>query len=308
MYFSFNSDLLPHISFMNKCTTPANWIHPRRTSSEYILFIVLSGEMYLQEDDSRYILKAGDYIFLQPGHMHCGYQASQCEYYYIHFQSECLTGWDCHENPQIMQIITENNRLAYQCDPFNEDLYHNYKLFVPKDRHIYSRSIMQQIHVHMNEITLMEKKQIPHYKLNCSSHFIEIMILFSRDFVSHILPSTQGKSYSANSQKMQALINYIHINYAESISSQEIEEQFHMNFDSLNRLFKQETGFTIFRYLRQVRLNHARELLTTTQLKLSEISEYTGFCDQYYFSRAFKQEFGVSPKKYAHDSMKNHKA
>ena len=107
---------------------------------------------------------------------------------------------------------------------------------------------------------------------------------------------------------MQALINYIHINYAESISSQEIEEQFHMNFDSLNRLFKQETGFTIFRYLRQVRLNHARELLTTTQLKLSEISEYTGFCDQYYFSRAFKQEFGVSPKKYAHDSMKNHKA
>lgn len=299
MYFSFNTTILPHVSFMNKCKTANDWTHPKRTSSEYILFMILSGEMYLQEDDSRYILRQGDYIFLQPNHTHFGYKPSQCEYYYIHFQSTCLNSWDCQEIPQIMQIIVDNNKLAYHCDPFSEDLYLNYKLFVPKDRHIYSPSILQQIIIHMNEIALLEEMQIPHYKLNCSSRFIEILVLISRDFVTHILPKHRSKSHYENSQKLHALINYIHIKYAEQITSKEISEQFHINFDSFNRLFKQETGLTIFHYLRQVRLNHARELLTTTQLKLCEISERTGFCDQYYFSRIFKQAFGVSPKEYA---------
>ena len=72
-----------------------------------------------------------------------------------------------------------------------------------------------------------------------------------------------------------------------------------MNFDSLNRLFKQETGFTIFRYQKKVRLKRACELLVTTTLKISEISDQTGFCDQYYFSRVFTQEYGMSPKMFA---------
>lgn len=299
MYFSFNSHILPHVSYMNKCITPKNWTHPRRISSEYILFIIISGEMYLQEDEQVYILHPGDYIFLHPHHVHHGYKPSQCEYYYIHFQPECLTPWDCEEIPQITQIIIDNNRLAYQCDPFSDDLYTRYKLFVPKDRHIYTQSILEQINNHMNESLLLQEKQMPHYKMNCSAHFIEIMALLSRDFVAHILPEYQHKQYYENRQKVHALINYIHIKYAEQITSQEISDQFNMNFDSLNRIFKHETGFTIFHYIKQVRLNHARELLTTTQLKISEISEYTGFCDQYYFSRTFKHAFGISPKQYA---------
>lgn len=299
MYFSFNSTLLPHISFMNKCTTANQWKHPKRTATEYVLFIILSGEMYLQEDENKYILQQDDYIFLQPGHTHFGYKASQCEYYYIHFPENCLIGWDCHEIPQIIHLITENNKLAYQGDPFSDDLYTKYKLFVPKDRHIYSHSALQQIGMYMDEIILLEKKQLSHYKLVCSSLFIQILILISRDFVSHLFPEHQHNLSSANTQKIYALINYIHINYAEQITSKQISEYFDVNFDSLNRLFKQKTGFTIFRYLKQVRLNHARELLTTTQLKLDEISEQTGFCDQYYFSRVFKNEFGISPKKYS---------
>lgn len=299
MYFSFNSSTLPHISFMNKCTTPEQWKHPKRTATEYVLFIILSGEMYLQEDNNKYTLQQGDYIFLQPGHTHFGYRTSQCEYYYIHFPQKCFSEWDCHEITQIIQIIVNNTQLAYQCDPFSEDLYEKYKLFVPKDRHIYSHSILQQINMHMDEIVQLEKQQLSHYKLICSSLFIQILILISRDFVTHILPEHQHNSLSENTQKIYSLINYIHINFAEPITSRQISEYFEINFDSLNRLFKQQTGVTIFHYIKQVRLNHARELLTTTELKLDAISEQTGFCDQYYFSRVFKNEFGISPKKYS---------
>lgn len=299
MYFSFNTTILPHISFMNRCSTPEHWKHPRRTTNEYILFIILSGEMYLQEDEKRYVLRRGDYIFLHPMHTHLGYKYSQCEYCYIHFPSDCLSGWDCAEIPQIMQIILDNKKLVYQCDPFGDELYTKYKLFVPKDRHIYFHSTLQQITACIDEALLSEKRQMSHYKLICSSLFIQIMILLSRDFVANLFPEYPQGGSSENSDKVYSLIHYLHNHYAEPISGDWLSEYFDINFDSLNRLFKQETGVPIFHYLKQVRLNHARELLTTTQLKMSEISEQTGFCDQYYFSRVFKQEFGISPKKYS---------
>lgn len=304
MYFSFRSTVLPHITFMNKCTTPEHWKHPRRILDEYVLFIILSGEMYLQEDDARYLLRQGDYIFLQPGHAHYGYQTSQCEYYYIHFSPNCLDSWDCHEISQIMQIIIDNNKLSYQCDPFGEDSYTRYKLFVPKDRHIYSHSTLQQIRIHINELEILESKHLSHYKLMCSSLFIQVLILISRDFVAHLLREHPTVSSSESHNDIYALIQYLHLNYSEPITGKQISEYLGVNFDSLNRRFKRETGYTIFHYLRQIRLNRARELLTTTQLKMDEISVQTGFCDQYYFSRVFKDEFGISPKKYA-SSFKN---
>lgn len=298
MYFNFNTDALPHISFMNRCSTGDDWIHPRRTASEFILLIIVAGEMYLKEDQKKYALRQGDYIFLQPGHTHVGYQPSQCEYYYIHFQEDCLSGWDCSEIPQIIQIITDNNKLAYQCDPFNEDLYKNNKLFVPKDRHIYLQSAFEQVKVIMDEMILLEKQQMPNYKLICSARFLEIMVQLSRDFVSHIVPDEQTGFHYENQQKIYSLIHYLQMNDAKHISGEDIAMQTNMNFDSFNRLFKRETGLTVFNYLKQIRLNHARELLMTSQLRLNEISERVGFCDQYYLSRVFKKEYGVSPKKY----------
>lgn len=299
MYYSFNTSILPHISFMNTCTTPSNWRHPKRTPREYVLLIVTSGEMYLQEDDIPYTLRQGDYIFLSPFHTHFGYRDSQCDYFYIHFQPDCLSPWDCREITQIMQIIIDNKKLAFQCDPFGSDFYTKHKLFIPKDRHIYSYFALQQIMIHMKEITTLEKKQISHYKLSCSSVFIQILILLSNDFVANLFPEQEADVNEQNSAKVYPLIHYLHMNFAQQMTGEQISKEFHTNFDSLNRLFKKETGLTIFLYLKQIRLNHARELLTTTQLNLAEISAKVGFCDQYYFSRVFKAEFGQSPKKYS---------
>ncbi|MCR4939574.1 MAG: AraC family transcriptional regulator [Treponemataceae bacterium] len=297
MYFSLNTDILPHIYLMGKCVNSKDWMHPRRVASQFILFIILSGTMYLQEDDKRYELQAGDYIFLQPGRTHFGYRACECEFYYIHFQSECLIPWDCNAISQIKQIIVDNDRLAYKCDPLGDSLYTECKLFIPKDRHVNSSSTMQHLSMLIDDTELLEKSQTPHYKLVSSSRFLEILTLLSRDFVFSILPCNQKKS-SSSMGKANAVTNYLNMNYASPISGELLASAFAMNFDSLNRLYKRATGLTIFDHLRQIRLTRARELLVMTSLRLDEISRRTGFCDQYYFSHVFKQEFGVSPRKY----------
>ena len=70
-----------------------------------------------------------------------------------------------------------------------------------------------------------------------------------------------------------------------------------LSLSYLHRLFREE-GRTIHQYLKEVRLRKARELLAQPSLKrttITDISFRCGFSDTSYFSRAFKELFGLSP-------------
>ena len=60
------------------------------------------------------------------------------------------------------------------------------------------------------------------------------------------------------------------------------------------------TGYTPNDYLRLFRLKKAAELLSEGNYNVSEISYKVGISDPLYFSRCFKQQFGVSPSVYLH--------
>ena len=66
----------------------------------------------------------------------------------------------------------------------------------------------------------------------------------------------------------------------------------------LGHLFRQQTGVYFNDYLTNIRLEHAERLISTTNLKINEIVEKTGFASQTYFNRIFKRTFGVSPLAY----------
>ena len=66
----------------------------------------------------------------------------------------------------------------------------------------------------------------------------------------------------------------------------------------MTRKFKAILGMTPVEYLRKFRIAKAMELLCTTEMTLSEISEKTGFSDVSLFSRVFKQNVGLPPASY----------
>jgi two-component system, response regulator YesN len=63
-------------------------------------------------------------------------------------------------------------------------------------------------------------------------------------------------------------------------------------------VFSQETGTTFKEYLTELRINSAKELLRTTSLRSSEISERVGYHDPHYFSYVFRKNAGLSPKEF----------
>ena len=60
----------------------------------------------------------------------------------------------------------------------------------------------------------------------------------------------------------------------------------------------QETGKNFIKYLTEVRLEKARELLETTQFSTSQVAEFVGYNDRSYFTSVFQKKMGVSPAEY----------
>ena len=91
---------------------------------------------------------------------------------------------------------------------------------------------------------------------------------------------------------------YIKKKYAEDISLNTVAEYLNLSAGYLSILFKKETGQNFIDYLIQLRMEKAKELLRTTELKIYEVSKMVGYENIYYFSRIFSKMVGVSPKQY----------
>lgn len=64
------------------------------------------------------------------------------------------------------------------------------------------------------------------------------------------------------------------------------------------RVFQKQFNTTPKQFLIDLRLNHAKELLSEGKLKISAISEKCGFTNPYHFCRSFKAQFGITPTEY----------
>ncbi|MDB5136043.1 MAG: hypothetical protein JWP37_2646, partial [Mucilaginibacter sp.] len=67
---------------------------------------------------------------------------------------------------------------------------------------------------------------------------------------------------------------------------------------TLSRLFKQETGMTIFQFIKTSRMQKALELMEDPAMNISEIVYHIGYESTATFSNLFKQLVGISPQKY----------
>lgn len=86
--------------------------------------------------------------------------------------------------------------------------------------------------------------------------------------------------------------------YHEKLSQTAIAAELGVSAGYLSALYKQTTGMTFSDYLLQVRMTHAQELLQNPNLPTSRIAQMTGFGEESYFRKKFRQYFGMSVREY----------
>ena len=97
---------------------------------------------------------------------------------------------------------------------------------------------------------------------------------------------------------MPKVVDFLELNYRKKFSQQECADYFHVNKDYLSRAFKKYTGIGMARYLNNLRIEKAKELLRSTDLQVMEIADQVGYFDAKYFSRQFKLAVGLTPAQY----------
>lgn len=101
-----------------------------------------------------------------------------------------------------------------------------------------------------------------------------------------------------HAQQVAKVKNYICKNLDKRLSLNEVASVFNFSPNYLSQLFAQwgESGFVEF--VTATRINAAKELMATTNLKIYEIGERLGFESAFYFSKVFKKVEGVTPREY----------
>jgi len=120
--------------------------------------------------------------------------------------------------------------------------------------------------------------------------FLEMIYCFS----SVNSKMTDGYGYNV----LSGLLAYINENYNKKITLDELAAKSGYSKSRVSHLFSELTGTTPIRYQNDIRLENARELLSSTTLGVSEIAHCCGFCDPAHFSKLFKRKYKLSPANY----------
>lgn len=112
-------------------------------------------------------------------------------------------------------------------------------------------------------------------------------------------------AYQVNSNTLdqkdiaELLVKFLHENYKQDVSFQELASKFGFSVEYLGKIFKKHSGLTLSKYLTRLRMNEAKRLLVShPDMEIQKIGELVGYKDSFYFSRAFKSFTGIQPSEY----------
>lgn len=119
----------------------------------------------------------------------------------------------------------------------------------------------------------------------------------------YILLRLQSKSHPSvpHARRIAPIVRLMQDKYTHSYSVDELARMADLSPSRFSVLFKQLTGHTVVRYQNWLRINKAKDLLSSGEYTVTETARETGFEDVYYFSRLFKKLTGNTPSFYRED-------
>ena len=122
----------------------------------------------------------------------------------------------------------------------------------------------------------------------------ETMIMQLLIHVSRLSEVEPGESEKKYDPKIQQVLSYINENFRHELSVDDLAERVYLSKYHFMRLFKAQTGSTVYAYVRQKRLMHAARLIREG-VSAHKAALDSGFGDYSAFHRAFRETFGTSP-------------
>ena len=119
-----------------------------------------------------------------------------------------------------------------------------------------------------------------------------------QEIVCNVICDVNSTAQQFHNQPLERAKQYINENFSKPITTIDIASAAGFSPSYLRTLFHKIMGQSPMNYLNQVRINHAKEMLSSKMFTLSEVASSCGFQNEYYFNRVFKKFAGITPGKY----------
>ena len=230
------------------------------------LCYVVSGEGTLRIDTESYSIQAHQLYYI-PEHCAVSFMPQSVDFtYYILFMRLAFSGGKPAESVSL---------------PFKSGL-------LPFGEPQQAQQALQRI-AHMRE--LHKTGEASRFELNLRLQELLLLILQQSAGAS-------SKPSAAADSGIEHSIDYMHKHYAKKIKLDTLAAISGFTPTSYSREFKKMKGQSPIEYLTGYRIARAKELLRESRLSVRQVASSSGFGSEFYFSRLFKREAGISPVLY----------
>ncbi len=107
-----------------------------------------------------------------------------------------------------------------------------------------------------------------------------------------------NKPNEKNYDLLQPVLTYINMNYNTPITLDMLAKKFGYSKSRFSHIFSETMGTSPIKYINDIRLNNACEMLSSTNLSISAVAFICGFNDPLYFSKLFSKKYKTTPSEY----------
>ncbi len=240
-----------------------NYVFPGEIHQHWELTFIDNGSMNTIINADNYTLNDYDIVLYAPGEFHTQSTSSEhtCSYLTIIFDMEC------RDETMLMDRIFHANR----------ELHNAIDMFVKAS----------------NNNTLYDTDLM-------ATYLQEIIIkLLRSDYIKTNPVANTPMQQKFESELLNEILIYINENIYTPLNIEDLCNEFSISRSSLQTLFKNNLNSTPKQFISNLKLNKSKLLIKESKYTISEISNILGFASIHYFSRKFKQQFGIAPTDYA---------
>ena len=137
------------------------------------------------------------------------------------------------------------------------------------------------------------ENRAPGWQAAVYGNTITLLTLMGRSIQEH----TASVLKAEKPDLLNAVLEYIELHLADKITLEDTAKHFYVSVSTITQLFRQKMGTSFYHCVTQHRLIAAKALISEGKI-LEEVSHAVGFTDYSSFYRAFKKEYGITPRQY----------
>lgn len=198
--------------------------------------------------------------------------------------------------PGTICIVPAGLNFSYNCDdrlekiyfhitlpkPNNYDLFHGVRKFIVlKDKHKAIKSLSECF----GQSSFCSAASVKEILWNIVAEGAALAGIGSEEFTEY-------------SPDVKKIISYIENNLNSGLGVSRISRDLFFSPSFIISRFKKEVGVPVGKYISDRILTEAELKLRLTDMSVKDVSDFFGFCDQFYFSRVFTKFYGSSPREY----------